>query len=377
MGPLQGYTVIELAGIGPAPMAGMMLADMGANVIRIERTAKRDPVASKDPSYRGKKSVVLNLKSTEGRDALLTMLEQADVLIEGYRPGVTEKMGLGPDDCWARNPKLVYGRMTGWGQEGPMAHAAGHDINYISITGALYACGRQGEVPVPPLNLVGDMGGGGMLLLSGVLAALLEAEKSGKGQVVDAAMVDGAAQLMWMFHGFQAAGMWNDKERGANLLDGGAHFYDSYETADGKYVSIGSIEPQFYSLLIEKTGVDPEQFSPQMDAQAWPALKQTLTAVFKTKTQQEWCAIMEGTDVCFAPVLSLSDAPQHPHNVERGTYIELDGVTQPAPAPRFSRTASKVQHGLRQAGEDSESALSEMGVDAATIQTLKASGVLQ
>jgi len=377
MGPLQGFTVIELAGIGPSPMTGMILADMGANVIRIERSTKLDPLQAKDASYRGKKSVVLNLKSEEGRETLLKMVEQAHVLIEGYRPGVTEKLGLGPEDCWERNPKLVYGRMTGWGQDGPLAQAAGHDINYISLTGALYACGRPGETPVAPLNLVGDMGGGGMLLLSGVLAALLEAEKSGKGQVVDAAMVDGAAQLMWMFHGFQAVGAWDARDRGVNFLDGGAHFYDSYETADNKYISLGSIEPQFYAQLIELAGLDAEQFSAQLDSSRWPELKQAIAEVFKTKTQAAWCDIMEGTDVCFAPVLSLNEAPNHPHNVERKTYIEVDGYTQPAPAPRFSRTPSGVRHGQHKPGEDGERVLAEAGFSASDIEKLKSAGVLQ
>ncbi|RNL65562.1 CaiB/BaiF CoA transferase family protein [Zhongshania marina] len=376
MGPLYGYTIIELAGLGPAPTTGMMLADMGAEVIRIERGYQSDPMQLKDASFRGKKSVVLDLKSAEGREILLTMLENADALIEGYRPGVTEKMGIGPEDCWKRNPKLVYGRMTGWGQEGPLAQAAGHDINYISLTGALYACGNPGEAPIPPLNLVGDMGGGGMLLLSGVLAALLEAQKSGKGQVVDAAMVDGAAQLMWMFHGFHATGFWDAKQRGANILDGGAHFYSSYETADGKYISVGSIEPQFYSLLVELAELDSEKFASQMDPRQWPNLKNELAAAFKRKTQKEWCELMEGTDLCFAPVLSLTEASLHPHNVERKTYIEVDGFTQPAPAPRFSRTASTVQHGQRKRGEDNEAVLSRFGFDNAAIQDLKDRGVI-
>lgn len=378
MGPLQGFTIIELAGIGPGPMAGMMFADMGAEVIRVERTTKLDAMQLKDPSHRGKKSIVLNLKAPEGREALLKLLEKADAMIEGYRPGVTEKMGLGPDDCFARNPKLIYGRMTGWGQDGPMAQAAGHDINYISLCGALFATGKQGEKPIPPLNLVGDMGGGGMLLVVGVLAALLEAQKTGKGQVVDAAMLDGAAQLMWMFHGFHALGAWNDKERGVNILDGGAHFYDTYETSDGKYVSLGSIEPQFYAQLIDLAGLDVERFAPQMDQRLWPELKQELAQVFKTKTQQQWCDIMEGTDVCFAPILSMTEAPNHPHNVERNTYIEVDGFMQPAPAPRFSRTPSEVLHGQRQStGEDGEGVLAKAGFTEDEITSLKSAGVLQ
>ncbi len=377
MGPLKGYTVIELAGIGPGPMTGMILADMGANVIRIERSLRRAASEEKDPSFRGKKCVVLDLKTPEGCEVLLTMLEQADVLLEGYRPGVTEKLGIGPDVCLARNPKLIYGRMTGWGQEGPLAQCAGHDINYISLTGALFSTGRAGEAPAPPLNLVGDMGGGGMLLLSGVLAALLETQRSGKGQVVDAAMVDGAAQLMWMFHGFHANGFSNATKRGAGILNGGAHFYNSYKTADGKYISIGSIEPQFYAQLLDLTGVDKARFSDQMNTDLWPALSDELADVFKSKTQHEWCVLMEGTDICFAPVLSLVDAPEHPHNQARQTYIDIDGVTQPAPAPRFSRTPSKIRHGQHQPGQDSDTVMAAMGFSAEKIVELKKSNILK
>ncbi len=377
MGPLQGYTVIELAGIGPTPMAGMLLADMGATVICVERSTTRHPAQQKDPSFRGKKSLVLNLKASEGRDTLLTLLAKADVLLEGYRPGVMEKMGLGPDVCLQQNPKLIYGRMTGWGQDGPLANAAGHDINYIALSGALYAIGPQGEAPVPPLNLVGDMGGGGMLLVSGVLAALLEATKSGKGQVVDAAMVEGTAQLMWMFHGFNAMGAWNQKERESNVLDGGAHFYGCYETLDGKYIAVGAIEPQFYAQLLELTGVDPVKYRHQMDTGVWSELKQEFAKVFKAKTRQQWCDLMEGTDVCFAPVLSMAEAPYHPHNIARDSYIELDGYIQAAPAPRFSRTASTVQHGQHSAGADGETVLADMGFDKQRISELKDKGVLK
>jgi len=374
MGPLNGYTVIELAGIGPAPMGGMILADMGAEVIRIERAGAFSPRASCDVSFRGKKSVVLNLKDPAGVETLLRMVENADVLIDPYRPGVCEKLGIGPDTCLQRNPKLVFARMTGWGQEGPLASAAGHDINYISITGALYATGRKGERPVPPLNVVGDMGGGGMLLVSGVLAALLETHNSGKGQVIDAAMVDGAAQLMWMFHGFQAAGLWDHRDRESNMLDGAAHFYDTYECADGEYVAVGSIEPQFYALLLEKTGVDPKAFADQHNKERWPEMKAALADVFKQRTQAEWCELMEGSDVCFAPVLSFMDAPRHPANVARKVYIEVDGVTQPAPAPRFSRTPSEVRHGAHEIGEDTDAVLSEMGFEAQEIVQLRDSG---
>jgi alpha-methylacyl-CoA racemase len=374
MGPLNGYTVIELAGIGPAPMGGMILADMGADLIRIDRAGGMDPRLTERVSGRGKKSVVLNLKDPEGVETLLRMVENADVIIDPFRPGVCEKLGIGPEVCLARNPRIVFARMTGWGQEGPLAKAAGHDINYISITGALYAMGRAGEKPVPPLNLVGDMGGGGMLLVNGVLAALLETANSGKGQVIDVAMVDGAAQLMWMFHGFESLGAWDASQRGANLLDGAAHFYDTYECADGEYISIGSIEPQFYSLLKDIVGLAEDDFGQQNDKAQWPQMKEKLTAVFKQKSQAQWCELMEGTDVCFAPVLSFVDAPAHPANVERNTYIEVDGVTQPAPAPRFSRTPSAVAHGAHGAGEDTEQVLIAMGFGEQEIESLRKSG---
>ena len=376
MGPLNGYTVLELAGIGPAPMGGMILADMGAEVIRIDRAGIPPDLHMKDVSTRGKKSVALNLKDPAGVDTLLRMVENADVIIDPFRPGVCEKLGIGPDVCLERNPRLIFARMTGWGQEGPLAQAAGHDINYISITGALYAMGRRDEKPVPPLNLVGDMGGGGMLLVNGVLAALLEAANSGRGQVIDAAMVDGAAQLMWMFHGFQAIGMWDHTRREANLLDGGAHFYDTYECADGEYISIGSIEPQFYALLKEKAGLSEQEFGDQNNADKWPSLKARLTEIFREKTQAQWCELMEGTDVCFAPVLNFVDAAQYPANVARNTYIEVDGVTQPAPAPRFSRTASEVRNSGSEAGADTLSVLAEMGFGEHELDALKSSGAI-
>lgn len=374
MGPLNGYTVIELAGIGPAPMGGMILADMGAEVIRIERPGA--VLMPTDVSARGKKSVVINMKQAEGLETLLRMVENADVLIDPYRPGVCEKLGIGPDVCLARNPKLIFARMTGWGQDGPLAKAAGHDINYISISGALYATGRAGEKPVPPLNLVGDMGGGGMLLVNGVLAALLETSNSGRGQVVDAAMVDGAAQLMWMFHGFEASGLWDSTRRESNMLDGGAHFYDTYECADGEYISIGSIEPQFYALLMELAGLSQEEFGDQNNQALWPEMSEKLTAVFKQKTQAQWCELMEGTDVCFAPVLSFTDAPKHPANVARKTYVEVDGVTQPAPAPRFERTPSEVQHGPHVVGQDTDEVLAAMGFATAELDALKDKGAI-
>lgn len=371
MGPLNGFTVLELGGIGPAPMGGMILADMGAEVIRIDRKGGMDPRLMKDVSARGKKSIVVNLKTAEGVETFLRLVENADVVIDPYRPGVCEKLGIGPDVCMARNPKLVFARMTGWGQEGPMAQAAGHDINYISLTGALFATGRRGQRPVPALNLIGDMGGGGMLLVNGVLAALLESSQSGKGQVLDVAMVDGAAQLMWMMHGFEAVGAWDASQREANMLDGAAHFYDTYECACGGYVSIGSIEPQFYALLLELAELDKTTFADQNNQALWPELKAKLTEVFMTKTRDEWCAIMEGTDVCFAPVLSFKEAPLHHANIARQVYQEVDGVVQPAPAPRFSRTPSEIRHGAHGIGEDTVPVLQAMGFGVEEIEQLK------
>jgi alpha-methylacyl-CoA racemase len=374
MGPLAGIKIIELAGIGPGPFCGMLLSDLGAEVIRVDR-AGGSSNRPKDVLTRGRKSIAVDLKSAEGKAVILKLCESADALFEGFRPGVTERLGLGPEDCMAANPKLVYGRMTGWGQDGPMAQAAGHDINYIALSGALSAIGRQGEKPVPPLNLVGDFGGGGMVLALGLVSAMLEAQKSGKGQVVDTAMVDGAAILMSMFYSMSAVGAMSP-ERGTNLLDTGAHFYDAYETSDGGYISIGSIEPQFYALLIEKAGLDAEEFSAQMNRERWPEYKEKLTAVFKTKTRDEWCELMEGTDVCFAPVLSMTEAAEHPHNKERGTFTELDGVLQPSPAPRFSRTSPAVTHGSRFPGEDTALVLKEAGYSEADISTLVNSGAV-
>ncbi|MCR9261404.1 MAG: CoA transferase [Pseudomonadaceae bacterium] len=374
MGPLTGFKIIELAGIGPGPFCGMMLSDMGAEVIRVERLSGADQ-APKDVLARNRRSVALDLKSPEGVETVLRLVESADALFEGFRPGVTERLGLGPDVVLARNPKLVYGRMTGWGQEGPMAQAAGHDINYIGLSGALHAIGRQGERPVPPLNLVGDFGGGGMLLAYGLVCGMLESQRSGKGQVVDAAMVDGSAALMAMFFSFAASGAFTD-QRGTNLLDGAAHFYDTYETKDGKHVCIGSIEPQFYALLIEKAGLDPEKYAKQMDPTQWPVLKADLTQTFLTKTQAEWCGIMEGTDVCFSPVLSIFEAPEHPHNKARNSFMEIDGVMQQAPAPRFSRTSPEISHGARVPGQDTLSVLQDYGFSTDEITTLQADGVI-
>lgn len=376
MGPLNGFKIIELAGIGPGPFCGMMLADMGAEVIRVERIAAAQATeAPKDVLTRNRRSIAVDLKNPKGVETVLRLVEGADGLIEGFRPGVTERLGLGPEQCQARNPRLVYGRMTGWGQEGPMAQAAGHDINYISLAGALHAIGRPGERPVPPLNLVGDFGGGGMLLAYGMVCGLLEVTKSNEGQVIDAAMVDGTAALMAMFYSMSASGAF-DTQRGTNLLDGGAHFYDTYETADGEHVSIGSIEPQFYALLMEKAGLDAEYFQPQMNKGRWGELKAKLTEVFLTKTQAEWCDIMEGSDVCFAPVLNLIDAATHPHNVARNSYQEVAGVLQQAPAPRFSRTPAEAIQAPRVPGEDSASVLADFGLTATEVAQLTEQGVV-
>ncbi|MEH6814604.1 MAG: CaiB/BaiF CoA-transferase family protein [Motiliproteus sp.] len=361
MGPLKGIRIIELAGIGPAPFAGMLLADMGAEVISIERSSDHTQRRLPECSRRGKRSIAIDLKSTQGVKTLLALVEKADVFLEGFRPGVTERLGVGPQACTARNHRLIYARMTGWGQEGPLAQAAGHDINYIVLTGALFAMGRAHEKPVPPLNLVGDLGGGGLFVAMGILAALLERGTSGKGQVIDAAMIDGAATLMGFFASLHEMGEWSTG-RGVNLLDGGAHFYDCFETLDGKYVSIGAIEPQFYALLVEKAKLDPLIFAGQNDPAKWPELKSRLEAVFQSKTQAQWCEILEGSDVCFAPVLDFIEARKHPHNLARNGYIDVDGMIQPAPAPRFSRTVSEVRHGARAKGEDTEAVLSDWDV---------------
>jgi len=366
-GPLSGYRIIEIAGIGPGPFAAMLLADMGAEVIRVERAgAVRGPIPD-GPHYdvllRGRRNIAIDLKHPDGVEALLTLVESADALIEGFRPGVMERLGVGPDVCAARNPKLVFGRMTGWGQEGPYAQAAGHDINYISLAGALAHFARAGEPPLPPLNMVGDFGGGGMFLAYGVVCALLEAQRSGEGQVVDTAMVDGAAVLMSMFWAFKAIGMHDENAPGTNLLDTGAHFYDVYRCSDGTYISLGSIEPQFYAELLRLTGLEgDEQFAKQMDRAEWPALKSRLTELFARKSRAEWCEIMETTDVCFAPVLTMSEAAEHPHNVERGTFIDVAGTMQPAPAPRFSRTTAEVARPPAHAGADTEAVLADWGV---------------
>ncbi len=376
MGPLNGVKILEIAGIGPGPFASMMLSDMGAEILRIDRSGN---VRSGDPGpppidflARGRRSLALNLKNPDGVETLLKLVESADVILEGFRPGVMERLGVGPEICLARNPGIVYGRMTGWGQEGPLAQAAGHDINYIALAGALEPIGRSGQKPVPPLNLVGDFGGGGMLLAYGVVCALVERGNSGKGQVVDAAMVDGAASLMAMFHGAQQAGWWKE-ERGANLLDTGSHFYDTYETSDGKYISIGSIEPQFYAELIEKLGLADEDLPGQMDRTHWSQLKERFDKLFRTKTRDQWCEIMEGSDVCFAPVLSMSEARQHPHIRARNTFVEFAGASQPAPAPRFSRTPCEISAPPPHPGQHTDESLADWGFDAAEIARLRES----
>ncbi len=373
MGPLEGIKILEVGGIGPGPFCGMMLSDMGADIVRIER---RGGLSLTDPKYdlltRNRRSVFIDLRKPEGVETVLKMVEQVDALQEGFRPGVMEKLGLSPEVCLERNPKLVYGRMTGFGQEGPLAKAAGHDINYISMSGALHAIGRKGEKPVPPLNLVGDFGGGGMMLAFGMVCALFEAQKSGKGQVVDAAMIDGSAALMAIIYGLKAAGLWTDR-CGDNLLDTGAHFYDTYETADGKFISIGSIEPQFYALLLELAEIDDPEFKEQLDFTKWPSLKTKLDDLFKTKTRDVWCDLMEGTDICFAPVLSLDEAPQHPHNQKRMTFVEVEGVVQPAPAPRFSRTKPELKTAPPIPGQDTQPVLEDFGFTIDEIEMLKQS----
>lgn len=361
-GVLSGFRIIEMAGIGPAPFCGMMLADHGAEVIRVERPGTAPD--KRDPLLRSRRSIALDLKDSKAIETLTALARYSDGLIEGYRPGVMERLGLGPDVLIGANPKLVYGRMTGWGQTGPYANAAGHDINYIALSGMLHAVGRAGERPVPPLNLFGDFGGGAMMLAFGMVAALLHVQRGGAGQVIDCAMTDGAATLGSMIYGFFAKGQWQD-ERGANILDGAAPFYDTYECADGRYVAVGSIEPQFYALLRQATGTaDDPSFDAQYDKGQWSSLKDKFAAIFRMKTREEWCAIMEFGDACFAPVLSLAEAPGHPHNVERGAFIELDGTVQPAPSPRFLGTPAAPPKPYDNANIDTDALLAELGISA-------------
>jgi alpha-methylacyl-CoA racemase len=371
MPALTGLKIIEIAGIGPAPFAGMMLADHGADVIRVDRPGASAMLpAGRDILLRSRKHVAIDLKSPDGIAVLRDLARGADGLIEGFRPGVMERLGVGPEVLLADNPKLVFGRMTGWGQEGPMAARAGHDIDYIALAGALHAFGRAGEKPVPPVNMVGDFGGGGMLLAFGMLAGLLSAARTGQGQVIDCAMVDGAALLMSMVWSFFGAGFWRD-ERGVNLLDTGAPFYDTYETADGKYLAVGALEPQFFAQLREVAGLDDALFESQMDFSAWPAMKARLAEIFRTRTRDAWCAAFDGTDACVAPVLSLREAPLHPHNAARATFVEAGGMTQPAPAPRMAGTPAAHP---RMAGEgtDTDAVLASLGYDAERIARLRA-----
>lgn len=364
MGPLENIRIIEMAGIGPGPFAGMMFADMGAQVIVIDRLGDtQTPTFKVDINRRGKKSIILDLNSDQDRDILLQIIEKSDALFEGFRPGVMEKHDLGPDECLKRNPKLVYGRMTGWGQDGPLAGAAGHDINYIALSGALYSMGRAGQPPEIPLNLIGDYGGGAMMLVSGMLAALLESRTSGKGQVVDVSMVEGSSLLMSLFHSLKASGLWSG-ERGNNFLDGGTHFYGTYETSDGKYISLGAVEKPFMKIFMEKAGLEEKWLENHMNSERWEDLKKDLRQIFKSKSQKEWCDLLEGTDACFAPVLPFWQASDHPHNQARGSFIDVDGISQPAPAPRFSRTQGTVQHGPVTADADRKSIFEELGIKA-------------
>ena len=380
MGPLANTKVVEIAGIGPGPFAAMLLSDLGADVVRVDRAQSVE--RGFDPGWmevlnRGRRSIGVDLKQPDGVETVLRMVEQADALIEGFRPGVAERLGIGPDACRARNPRLVYGRMTGWGQEGPYAQAAGHDINYISLAGALAHFGRAGGKPTPPMNIVGDFGGGGMLLALGVVAALLEARTSGEGQVVDAAMVDGSATLMAMTWGLRAMGAFDEEHLGGNVLDTGAPFYDTYETADGKFISLGSLEPQFYAELIEKLGLSDEDLPAQMDRSSWDTMREKFTSLFKSKTRDEWCGILEQTDTCFAPVLSMSEAAAHPHIKARETVVEYEGVLQPAPSPRFSRTPGAIERRAAQPGQHTDEALADWGFSADELAKLRDAGAIK
>ncbi len=375
MGPLTGIRVVEMAGIGPGPFTAMMLSDLGAEVIRVDRLSHKGTGHRANVLNRGRKSIAVDLKNPRGVETTLRLIEQADVVLEGFRPGVMERLGLGPEECLSVNPRLIFGRMTGWGQTGPLSQAAGHDINYISIAGALGAMGYADRPPAPPLNLVGDFGGGAMYLLTGILAALVERATSGQGQIIDAAMTDGTASLLSPFFGLMAMNMWTT-DRFSNRLDGGAFYYGSYECSDGKYISIGSLEPQFYAVLLEKAEITDPEFQEQLDEAAWPAKREKLNQLFKTRTRQQWCDIMEGTDVCFAPVLDLKEAPTHPHNIDRKTFVELEGVVQPAPAPRFSRTQGEIQGPAAMAGEHTREVLSAWNFTDQEIGELQASGAI-
>lgn len=378
MGPLAGIKVLELAGIGPGPFCAMLLADLGATVLRIDRPEPPELGIKRplqyNPVLRSRRAIALDLKRPEARDLALRLAAQADALIEGFRPGVTERLGLGPEDCHARNPRLVYGRMTGWGQQGPLAHAAGHDLNYIALTGALHSIGRAGQPPAPPLNLVGDYAGGALYLALGILAAIIAARSSGQGQVVDAAIVDGTAHLMTGFHGLLAAGLMNP-ERGSNLLDSGAPFYDCYECADGRWISVAPIEGRFHAELLRLLGIDAAAFPPQSDRARWPEAQARFAAAFRTRTRDAWCALLEGSDACVAPVLTMEEATRHPHLVARGTYIEVDGVVQPAPAPRFSRSVPDAPMPPQAADPAGAEAALEGWLEAEEIAALRAAQV--
>jgi alpha-methylacyl-CoA racemase len=379
-GPLTSLKVVELVGIGPGPFAAMLLADMGADVLRIHRVESVE--RGFDPGGvpvldRNRRSVGVDLKHPDGVETVLRLVESADALLEGFRPGVTERLGVGPEVCLARNPRLVYGRMTGWGQDGPMAQSAGHDIDYIALAGALAHFGREGAKPTPPLNMVGDFGGGGMFLAFGIVCGVLEARSSGQGQVVDAAMIDGSAVLMSMMWGLRHLGAFDEDHHGTNVLDTGAPFYDTYECADGKYVAVGALEPQFYAELLAKTGLDGEDLGSQMDRTGWPKLRERLTELFRTKTRDEWRAVLEGSDACFAPVLTMTEAAEHPHVRARHTVVEHDGVLQPAPAPRFSRTPPELRQPAPRPGEHTDPALADWGFDAAELRALREAGAIR
>ena len=379
MGPLQGLKIVELAGIGPCPMCAMLLAELGADVVRVDRTTDSglgiDMAPELDLLNRSRPSIAVDLKHSGGVETVLRLVEGADALIEGFRPGVAERLGIGPEDCAARNPRLVYGRVTGWGQDGPLARAAGHDLNYIALTGALDAIGRCGGAPTPPLNLVGDFGGGALYLALGVVAALLEARESGRGQTVDAAMIDGAASLMTSAYSLWAAGV-SDGPRGENVLDSGAHFYEVYETSDGRHVSIASIERKFYLELLERIGLDPAETPQSVDRADWPASKARLAALFRSRTRDEWCAMLEGTDVCFAPVLGMNEAHRHPHNAARGTFVERDGIVQPNAAPRFGRTPGGIRCSPPEPGSGTRAVLADWGFSPAEIDDLADCGAI-
>jgi alpha-methylacyl-CoA racemase len=378
-GPLSGVKIVELVGIGPVPFAGMMLADMGADVARVHRS--ESVARGFDPGAvpvidRNRRSLGVDLKHPDGVETVLRLVDGADALIEGYRPGVTERLGVGPDPCLARNPKLVYGRMTGWGQEGPLAQAAGHDINYIALAGVLAHLGIAGERPTPPINLVGDFGGGGMLLAFGVVCGIVEARGSGQGQVIDAAMVDGAAILMAMVWGFRELGMWNEAERGSNLLDTGSPWYDTYETKDGGYIALGAIERQFYAEFLEKTELAGEDLPRQYDRDGWPKLRERFTTLFKTRTRDEWQELLEGSDACFSPILTMTEAAAHPHITARGTIVDFEGTLQPAPAPRFSRTKPEITRSAAKPGEHTDEILTDWGFTADEVAKLRGAGAV-